>query len=418
MKSLLFTLIIVGVVSLYSCSKKELSWQQHSFVKAIESDVDVITVGSLQLTDGNYVIVARDINNRNAGKMIKLDVNGKILWEKPASTKTSTLYKIFPVAGKGFALFGFENDGTNLATDLNVCIYNNDGALIDTKPIPTGHYNQWKDTYDALVLSNGNYAFAGSENIMQANGYLIIMNSDFNLVSVRTFKPTSSRFRGCRFRGMCETKDGNIMLTASTENQNPMPDTAKYCNMLIKTTNTGAKQLSSALFADSGYSETSNCLVNYQDGAIGVSARMTGNKGTTVNYLNSVSSFFFWISGQISLCKYDSNGQLAERKNISNYPYNGQISTIKTTSDGGVILCGTVGQLDEQNMSSPTKIYLLKFDANFNQQWTKIIATTYPSYGVDVLQTNDGGYLVSGHQITSNSRFETIVIKTDANGNY
>jgi hypothetical protein len=51
-------------------------------------------------------------------------------------------------------------------------------------------------------------------------------------------------------------------------------------------------------------------------------------------------------------------------------------------------------------------------------QWSKMINTIYPALGVDAVQTSDDGYLITGFHRTFNKRFEAMIIKTDANGNY
>ena len=43
--------------------------------------------------------------------------------------------------------------------------------------------------------------------------------------------------------------------------------------------------------------------------------------------------------------------------------------------------------------------------------------TIYQSFGVDAFQTSDGGFVISGHQRSFNSKFNMIVIKTDGEGN-
>jgi hypothetical protein len=77
-----------------------------------------------------------------------------------------------------------------------------------------------------------------------------------------------------------------------------------------------------------------------------------------------------------------------------------------------------VNQQSTYVVESDTKIYLLKLDAYLNEQWSKIIYTTYPSYGIDAMQTSDGGYLVTGFHKTLDKRFEAMVVKTDEIGNF
>ena len=80
-------------------------------------------------------------------------------------------------------------------------------------------------------------------------------------------------------------------------------------------------------------------------------------------------------------------------------------------------MCGTVNQASADNVVSQTNMYLVKLNNNCDVTWTKIIHTNYPSYGIDIMQTSDGGYFLSGQAYSSNNKFNLLVIKTDPNGN-
>jgi hypothetical protein len=136
--------------------------------------------------------------------------------------------------------------------------------------------------------------------------------------------------------------------------------------------------------------------------------------GVLINTLNNNWSQL--VSGTISLNRYTIKGNFIDRKLITSYPNNGMMNAIKPSSDGGYILCGTVNQNNIATIVSNTKMYLLKVDANLNEQWSKVINTSFPSYGIDVFQTNDGGYLLSGYQKSFNKNYEMLAIKTDAKG--
>ncbi len=411
MKYLALSIFIMSLIYFSSCSKEENLNPQHVYIKTITSDSDVVVVGCLLLADGNYLIVGRDIKEVGAGTMVKLDVFGKTLWKKRVSMATGTLWKVFEVPGIGFAILGHGNDATN---NLNVCTYDNDGNLKNTKLITITINGGTNAPYDVIQLKNGNFVIAGGST--DGLGRLKITDNAFNTLYSRTYSP-SPDLVCCYIRGICEMANGDIMMTASTMNQSFTNYTNDFLTMLLITGPTGIKK-SLTVLPDSIYNETPNCLVNYNDGMLGISAKMIGvnsGNGTFVSYLNTPNGQY--ISGIINLSKYDSTGLIIKRLEVAGYPENGQINTIKRCPDGGFILCGTVGQYNSSILLSNTKIYLLKIDANLNQQWSKIINTAYPSFGVDVLQTTDGGYLVSGHQKSFNKHFDMVAIKTDASGN-
>lgn len=411
-------IIAIVFLAIYfsSCKKEESLNPNQGFVTAVPCDSNVAVVGMVQLSDGNYVIVSRDYLEEIPGRMVKMDTKGNVLWEKRVSAATRILWQTFPVPGIGFATFGID-DYNGTSTFLKVCIYDNNGELIQTKSLSSGYYNNWKLPQVMLPLKNGGFAFAGGD-MWDQRGHLIITDNTFKLLSNRTYyNPTNNS--GFFIRGICEKADGDIMLTATTSYGNSTGDSIKVNPIVLRTGPTGIKKTQNFL-PDPIYNESPNYLINYKDGMLGVSSRMTGdivnsNDGLLVGYLNN--TFATLISGRITITQYDSAGLALNRKEIIGYPGYGQINVIKTTVDGGFIMCGTVNQANSNAVVSDTKIYLLKIDANLNEQWSKTIYTSYPSYGVDVLPTADGGYLVSGYHRSMDKRFEMLVIKTDATGN-
>jgi hypothetical protein len=88
---------------------------------------------------------------------------------------------------------------------------------------------------------------------------------------------------------------------------------------------------------------------------------------------------------------------------------------ICATRDGGLLLLGTV----ESNSvfgRGDKDYYLIKIDAFGETLWTKDYGSKFEDIGVNVTQSNDGGYIVLG--TTSLGRVKTIMLmKTDKNGN-
>lgn len=418
MKYLALSILLIGILSVTSCKKEETINSDNSYIKTITGDSNVFVVGSLPLTDGNYLIVSSDQNKINPGNMLKLDATGNLLWEKRVDVSTNTIWKVFLIPGNKYAIIGY-NTQNNQSKNLNICIYNNDGELTEKKLLPTGTTNDYKSPADILQLSNGNFVIAFGQ-WYNGNGYYLFTDNNLNLLSLRPFIiPVSSNVRGCSLRKIAETAAGEVIFAGVTSSNAPIGEVPESYTMMLKTDITGV-QKSFNVVADSGYNEIPNGLFKYNGGLLCVSARKSNINnmgGAVVNYQNGPFGSET-ISGRISLCTYDTDGVLTARKEISDYPNNGQLSSIKQAANGGFILSGTVGQLNNITVFSNTKIFLLKIDANLNVQWSKIVATEYPSYGVDVIQMSDGGYLVSGHQRSFNNRFSTIFIKTDANGNY
>jgi hypothetical protein len=401
---------------LHACTKDNSIATENSFVKTFNTDSDAAVINSFQLADGNVLIVGQDMDQLNPGYAVKLDNNGNALWEKRLSPKNLCIWKAFPLPGIGFATIGYSDP---YSTELTICSYNTDGQLVATKTMFSNWDNSSNSPYDVLQLKNGNFAFAGCQsNTFPTLAYVYITDPTFNVIDSSEFEEIADSY-GYFFRGICEMPDNTIAITASTTYIYPNFVDSGVMSTILLRTNLNGKKISEKIIIDTLYNVTPNVLLRYRDGMLSISGRMQGfnsGNGVIVNYVNN-SIWGQLISGGITLTTLDSAGQILKRISLYDYPGNGMISSAKATNDGGFILCGIVNQSDQPSISSNTKIYLSKLDADLNQQWTKIIKTPAPSYGIDVLQTNDGGYLVSGYQKSLNEHFIMMAIKTDASGN-
>jgi hypothetical protein len=74
------------------------------------------------------------------------------------------------------------------------------------------------------------------------------------------------------------------------------------------------------------------------------------------------------------------------------------------TLDGGYIIVGSCGD-----------VYLIKTDANGNEQWERFYGGTGTEYGNSIKITSDGGYIIVGQtQVLS---YYVYLLKTDSSGN-
>ena len=115
------------------------------------------------------------------------------------------------------------------------------------------------------------------------------------------------------------------------------------------------------------------------------------------------------------LMKTDSSGNVEWSKSFScGWRTNNWASSVQQTSDGGYIVAGyglnTTGYWDWYDA------WLIKTDANGNEEWNRTFGCLYRSSGAhSVQQTSDGGYIVAGW--TSCGDGGVLLIKTDSDGN-
>jgi hypothetical protein len=400
---------------LSTCKIEEPVSYENGFVKSYSADYDIAVVAGFQLHDGNYLVTGFDQLQTRNGQMIKIDSIGKMIWEKPVSPLVIMIWSAFPVPGTGFVIFGI-NDLNSRA--MNICLYDIDGNLISTSSIVTTPRNDEKTPYKLMLLSNGNYALAEGLHSERTFG-MRILSPDFKLLSIHKYtSPVDLDLTYCK--AMCEMPNASIAIFATVAAGN-----GSKKNLLFIKTDFEGKLITNHFLNDSMYGETANTVIPYKDGLLAVTAKMQGNvsggennNGMSVNYYGTYNDVGNLVSGMIQLKRFDNDGQLTNQKAVTGYPKNGMMNSIRATNDDGYILCGTVNQQNTYLIQSDTRIYLLKLDANLMVQWSKIISTTYPALGVDAEQTSDGGYFITAFQRAFNKRFQSLVIKTDANGNY
>ena len=99
-------------------------------------------------------------------------------------------------------------------------------------------------------------------------------------------------------------------------------------------------------------------------------------------------------------------------------------TAVQQTSDGGFILTGArdseairpVWEINEETEPDPGRTWLVKTDAGGNITWTQ--EWIFYSNGNDVIQTSDGGYMITGcvFQSFNGWQSDVLMIKTDETG--
>ena len=115
----------------------------------------------------------------------------------------------------------------------------------------------------------------------------------------------------------------------------------------------------------------------------------------------------------VYVVKIDSEGDTIWTRTFGG-SFNDYGYSVKQTSDGGYIVTGTT----ESFGAGFTDVYLIKTDELGDTIWTRTYGGSSYDMGYSVIQTNDGGYLVTGETSSYGIGHKSVIlIKIDSYGN-
>lgn len=157
-----------------------------------------------------------------------------------------------------------------------------------------------------------------------------------------------------------------------------------------------------------------NTVIQTSDNGYILSGSTDSNDGDVSGHHNS-SPYLFSSDGWI--VKVDSLGEIEWQK-----CYGGTnediFNKIIQTNDGGYI-CSGYSNSNDGDVINPEMInkgWLLKIDSLGSVEWSKCYGDTLESKFYDIIQTNDGGYLLTGKKYYNDFNVPNIIIKINNNG--
>ncbi len=114
------------------------------------------------------------------------------------------------------------------------------------------------------------------------------------------------------------------------------------------------------------------------------------------------------------ITKTDAAGNIQWTGNMGDV-WNDAAYASQQTVDGGYMAFGSSSNISTNGYSD---FYLLKLGNAGNVQWSHTFGGTYFDYGYDAVQTNDGGYIMTGASFSFGNGFSSYTCKSDVNGNF
>ncbi len=255
-----------------------------------------------------------------------------------------------------------------------------------------GAYND--NTSDVAILNEWSFLIVGtSDSYGDGTNDVFVMklNSDGDSLWLKAFS-TDDIERASR---IISAQDGGFIICGSTTSNSP----GATSDALVFKVDQNGNLVWKKNYGGNGGQQASDILA-LSDGYIFT--------GTNSDPNTAISDVY--------LVKIDLSGNLIWEKTLGGSEFD-EAYSIQYTLDGGFILAGYTSSYG----MGARDAYLLKVDANGNEQWHKTFGTEHSDGFASVIQTNDGGYLCGGFLNTFFSQQfiydDLFIVKTDAHGN-
>lgn len=310
------------------------------------SDGGYLTIGYTRSTDGSAIG-----NHGNDDILaIKLNSSGEIVWNKIlGGSSLERVFKAKQTSDGGYIICGFT--------------YSNDGDI-------TFNYG----SQDAWVVK------------LDATG---------NLVWQKTYGGTSTETA----YDVLETSDGYIVSCETYSNNGNVTGNHGTTDAWLIKINASGTLVWQKTYGGSGFDNAVN--IQYTSDGGYVFAGITNSNNGDVSGNHSTTSFDYWV------VKISSTGTLLWQKCFGGSS-NDEATSIEQTTDGGYIVSGyTSSSNGDVNQFYGSKDYwILKLNSNGTIQWKKTYGGSLEDYAYKIRQTTDGGFIVTGY--TGSNDFDVI----------
>lgn len=356
---------------------------------------------AVQTNDGGYIIIGRTVRfDEKSGVdayLIKTDALGEVQWSKTYGGRGSEEgYSVVQANDRGFTFTGYTNSVENNTLDVYVVHTNANGEIIWSKNFGGNGIDRAysiRQTRDAgYIISGETYSFECGG----VNAYILKLNEKGDTLWTNHFGGYGIE----EGRSVFETSDGGYVVTGATNSF----DGGDYDIYMIKIDKIG-KLLWTQTYGGTG-NEQGMSVVETEDSSFAIA-------GYTESYGTGRQDAYLVVA--------DKNGNLKWTKTYGGI-YDDAGASIQETAGGGFIIAGHSNSFDN-NMGM--EVFLVRTDENGEEIWSKTFGQKSDEFGSSVDQSNDGGFIVAGSCIITQTNGKNEIekvkqiyfIKTDGKGN-
>ena len=268
---------------------------------------------------------------------------------------------------------------------------------------------------DGYIIGGRTLSFSARGMYGQADMYLIRTDPNGNHLWSRNFKEANCNEMASTVQ---QTSDGGYIVAGYQDLRYVHP--TRYLDVyIIKVDDEGREEWSRTFDRGDGFHRADDTTAFIQQTADGGYIILSHSKMYGDYDPTNPSGTCFW------LIKTDERGHITDPvtgaavgwTKVYGTPGADNASFVQPTSDGGYILAGN----SNKSPTAPNKnydAYLVKVDANGNEQWSNFYGGDGDDGAGAVQETADGGYVVAGFTTATDGKTRYVYLfKTDAEGN-
>lgn len=383
-------LMVIVMGLFWSCSDDDNSTnpdnQEETWQKIFGGNYDYAAESVVQTNDGGYAIAGFTGDYPEYDFLLmKVNSKGDKLWQKTFNNiYEDRAYSMQQTSDGGFILTGstgfsegeFDHPG-------NIWLVKTNSEGIKSWEKKFCEDTEYESSRSVIETSDGGFLITGFYN----DGLWIIKTNSSGSLSWEKKYPNENETSGY---AIIESSNGSYVITGYVTDSNYNQDV-----LIISLDNNGNEQLYKTYdFSDGDHG---NSLVETTDGGYII----TGNLEITDE------------NSDLLVFKIDSNGN-----KIWENTYGGNASdtgeTICHSDNGNFIIVGYTRSYGQGSGD----VWLIKLDENGNKIWDKTYGGAEDEWGNSVVQSNDGGYIISGGAESNDNGdwYDIFLIKTDSDG--